>query len=132
MEQQFTGVAEDVPLEEVTDVAAQLAGNFTQQPQVIEPVVVTEVKDKQEVKENINEVGGKSLENLHNSDNLTTFVDIIKNMGHKSTLKKIFNSKGWSWTGNPKKLEEFLKSKGIATVGINNIDNWFDMIKNCK
>lgn len=132
LEQQFTGVAEDVSLEEVPDVAAQLTGNFTQQPQVTEPVVVTEVKPKQEVKENINEVGGKSLENLHNSDNLTTFVDIIKDMGHKSTLKKIFTSKGWSWTGNPKKLEEFLKGKGIATVGINNIDNWFDMIKNCK
>ena len=133
LEQQFTGVAEDVPLEEVPDVAQQLVGNFTEQttPQTTS-VMQPEVKDKQEVKENINEVGGKSLENLHNSDNLTTFVDIIKNMGHKSTLKKIFNSKGWSWTGNPKKLEEFLKSKGIATVGINNIDNWFDMIKNCK
>ena len=136
LEQQFTGVAEDVKLEEVTDVAAQLTGNFTQQPKIepviTEPVVVTEAKPKQEVKENINEVGGKPLENLHNSDNLTTFVDIIKDMGHKSTLKKMFNSKGWSWTGNPKKLEEFLKSKRIATVGINNIDNWFDMIKNCK
>lgn len=133
LEQQFTGVAEDVSLEEVPDVAQQLVGNFTEQttPQTTS-VMQPEVKDKQEVKENINEVGGKSLENLHNSDNLTTFVDIIKNMGHKSTLKKIFNSKGWSWTGNPKKLEEFLKSKGIATVGINNIDNWFDMIKNCK
>lgn len=132
LEQQFTGVAEDVPLEEVPDVAAQLTGNFTQQPQVTEPVVVTEVKPKQEVKENINEVGGKSLENLHNSNNLSTFVDIIKDMGHKSTLKKIFTVKGWKWTGNPKKLEEFLKSKGVALVGINNIDNWFDMIKNCK
>lgn len=132
LEQQFTGVAEDVFLEEVPDVSAQLTGNFTQQPQVTEPVVVTEVKPKQEVKENINEVGGKSLENLHNSNNLTTFVDIIKDMGHKSTLKKIFTTKGWKWTGNPKKLEEFLKSKGVALVGINNIDNWFDMIKNCK
>lgn len=132
LEQQFTGVAEDVPLEEVPDVAQQLVGNFTEQPQVTESVAATEVKLKQEVKENINEVGGKSLENLHNSNKLTTFVDIIKDMGYKSTLKKIFNSKGWSWTGNPKKLEEFLKSKGIATVGINNIDNWFDMIKNCK
>lgn len=133
LEQQFTGAAEDVLLEEAPDVAQQLVGNFTEQttPQTT-PVIQPEVKDKQEVKENINEVGGKSLENLHNSDNLTTFVDIIKNMGHKSILKKIFNSKGWSWTGNPKKLEEFLKSKGIATVGINNIDNWFDMIKNCK
>ena len=132
LEQQFTGVAEDVPLEEVPDVAQQLVGNFTEQPQVTESVEVTEVKLKQEVKENINEVGGKSLENLHNSNKLTTFVDIIKDIGYKSTLKKIFNSKGWSWTGNPKKLEEFLKSKGIATVSINNIDNWFDMIKNCK
>jgi hypothetical protein len=133
LEQQFTGVAEDVLLEEVPDVAQQLVGNFTEQttPQTTS-VIQPEVKDKQEVKENINEVGGKSLENLHNSDNLTTFVDIIKNMGHKSTLKKIFTAKGWKWTGNPKKLEEFLKSKGIATVGINNIDNWFDMIKNCK
>jgi hypothetical protein len=133
LEQQFTGAAEDVLLEEAPDVAQQLVGNFTEQttPQTT-PVIQPEVKDKQEVKENINEVGGKSLENLHNSDNLTTFVDIIKDMGNKSTLKKIFTSKGWSWTGNPKKLEEFLKSKKIATVGINNIDNWFDMIKNCK
>lgn len=133
LEQQFTGVAENVTLEEAPNVEKQLVGDFTEQtvPQNT-PVVQPEVKNKQEVKENINEVGGKSLENLHNSDNLTTFVDIIKNMGHKSTLKKIFTSKGWSWTGNPKKLEEFLKGKGIATVGINNIDNWFDMIKNCK
>lgn len=133
LEQQFTGVAEDVHLEDVPDVAEQLVGNFTKQtvPQN-NPVVQQEVKHKQEVKEDINNVGGKSLENLHNSDTLTTFVDIIKNTGHKSTLKKIFTAKGWPWTGNPKKLEEFLKSKKVATVGINNIDSWFDMIKNCK
>lgn len=133
LEQQFTGIAEDVHLEDVPDVAEQLVGNFTKQtvPQN-NPVVQQEVKHKQEVKEDINNVGGKSLENLHNSDTLTTFVDIIKNTGHKSTLKKIFTAKGWPWTGNPKKLEEFLKSKKVATVGINNIDSWFDMIKNCK
>lgn len=133
LEQQFTGSAEDVNLEDANPVAEQLIGNFTEQvQQQNKPVVQQEVKPKQEVKENINEVGGKSLENLHNSDNLTTFVDIIKDMGNKSNLKKIFTAKGWPWTGNPKKLEEFLKSKGISTVGINNINNWLDMIKNCK
>ena len=109
LEQQFTGVAEDVPLEEVPNVAKQLVGDFSKETSLqSETVVQSEVKPKQEVKENINNVGGKSLENLHNSDNLTTFVDIIKDMGHKSSLKKIFMVKGWKWTGNPKKLEEIL------------------------
>ena len=133
LEQQFTGAAEDVDLEDVNPVEEQLMGNFTEQiQQQNKPVIQQEVKPKQEVKENINEVGRKSLENLHNSDNLTTFVDIIKDMGNKSTLKKIFVAKEWPWTGNPKKLEEFLKNKGVSTVGINNINNWLDMIKNCK
>ena len=133
LEQQFTGVAEDVPLEEIPNVAKQLVGDFSKETSLqSETVVQSEVKPKQEVKENINNVGGKSLENLHNSDNLTTFVDIIKDMGHKSSLKKIFMVKGWKWTGNPKKLEEILKDKGVSTIGINNINNWLDMIKNCK
>ena len=133
LEQQFTGVAEDVPLDDVPNIAKQLVGDFSEETlSQSEIVVQPEVKPKQEVKEDINNVGGKSLENLHNSDNLTTFVDIIKDMGHKSSLKKIFMVKGWKWTGNPKKLEGILKDKGVSTIGINNINNWLDMIKNCK
>lgn len=133
LEQQFTGVAEDVPLDDVPNIAKQLVGDFSEETiSQSEIVVQPKVKPKQEVKEDINNVGGKSLENLHNSDNLTTFVDIIKDMGHKSSLKKIFMVKGWKWTGNPKKLEGILKDKGVSTIGINNINNWLDMIKNCK
>ena len=40
--------------------------------------------------------------------------------------------KGWNWGDTVESKEAFLKSKGISTTGITNINSWIDMIKNCK
>ena len=134
LESQLTELSEVIDLEEEgADVASQLTGNFSEKkPEVKQSVTPVEVKPVQQSKKDINKVGGKSLENLHNSNNLTTFVDIYNNMQYKMALKNIFKAKKWDWSTNVTKVEEILRSKNIPLIGITNVENWLTIIKNCR
>lgn len=80
----------------------------------------------------VNTTSNKSVENLADSNNLTTFADVITKTIYKGQLFKIFKEKGWTWSNKQSDLEAFLKSKDVPLIGITNVDNWLDIIKNCR
>jgi hypothetical protein len=74
----------------------------------------------------------KSLKELQNTKDLTTFEAIISKMSTRKKLKEIFKEKGWSWSNNTAEMLNFLTSKNVSTNNISNVDTWLDIIKNCR
>ena len=50
----------------------------------------------------------------------------------KIQLKNIFKAKGWIWKNNQAEMEKILKEHNVPVIGIDNIDTWMDIIKNCR
>lgn len=80
----------------------------------------------------------KTSEDLHNSKNLLTFVNIVTNpiFGKqvRTAFTQIAKEKGWALP-SPHEMETFLKSKDIpmpSSMDKTAIDNWLEMIRNCK
>lgn len=125
----------DVDLgDEGPNIAEQMMGNFGNPPvQEVktEPVIQQPITPSPQPKKDINDAGNISLENLETLDKLTTFAELIRKSEFRTRLKTIFNAKGWSW-GKSSDIEALLKSKGVNVIGIDNLDNWFDLILNCK
>lgn len=85
-------------------------------------------------KEGIVGINNVAKENLQNSDKLDTFEKILNNHKYTMSLFSLLKSKGWGIS--PKTsiphIMEILKSKGIALTGIKNIEDWMNLIRDCK
>lgn len=74
----------------------------------------------------------KSLKELQNTKDLTTFEAIISKMSTRKKLKEIFKEKEWPWSNNTSEMANFLISKKVSINNISNVDTWLDIIKNCR
>ena len=122
-------------VEEIDDdtIAEQMAGNFTEQKPV-QPIVqpIEERIPETTIKQDVNNAPTKSNLELQSSKTLTNFTELIRSREHRKILMNLAKEKGWNWGDTVESKEAFLKSKGISTTGITNINSWIDMIKNCK
>lgn len=135
-----TPKGEPTSVEDVTldDINRHILGDFSEAPAPVEAETPTEVA--KEIKENnpvqpkevISTVGTKSLAELQNTENLSTFEQINGNMEYSDRLYDILETKNWGVTGDFVKDAEILKAHGIAVVGITNVEDWLNLIKNCK
>ena len=85
-------------------------------------------------KEGIVGINNIAKENLQNSDNLDTFEKIFKNHKYTLPLFNILKSKGWGITikTSNEEIAKILESKGIALTGIKSVEDWMNLIKDCK
>ena len=126
---------EDVNLD---DLAKHMLGDYTEAQEAPPAEAPAEVaKEVQEIpvqqpKEVISTTGTKSLADLQNTEKLSTFAQIVGSTEYSDRLYDILESKGWGITGDFAKDEEIVKSKGISTVGITNIEDWLNLIRDCK
>ena len=127
---------EDVDLD---DLAKHMLGDFTEAEAVPPPseTPAEVAKESQEIpvqqpKEVISTTGTKSLADLQNTEKLSTFAQIVGSTQYSDRLYDILESKDWGITGDFAKDEEIVKSKGISTVGITNIEDWLNLIRDCK
>lgn len=113
-------------------IIQQTLGEFTEELPIDtaqKPTVEPQVKESGT---DINNFVNKSLNNLQDSGKIHTFASIYRNSGYRSTLKEIAKTKGWNLGSTIGNAEAFLKSKGISTSNIENVESWLEMIKNCK
>lgn len=128
---------EDVSLDQLNQ---QVVGEFEapsveaapvqqQQKEVIKEAVEAQPQQNKEV---IVELGKKSLSELQNTKNLTTFDAIAKSVEYGDELYDVLESKGWGITGDFASDAEILKSHNISITGISNIKGWIDFIRDCR
>lgn len=127
---------EDVNLDELN---AHILDGFNatrEEPAKVETPteIVQEAKENQPVppKEVISTTGTKSLADLQSTEKLSTFAQIVGSEEYSDRLYDILEAKGWGITGDFAKDEEIVKSKGISVVGITNIEDWLNLIRDCK
>jgi len=114
MEAMYTGNAEEVQLED-------------ERPST--PVTPTVTPNKAD----INDIHSIVENNLHNSEKSSTFAQIYSsNAKARKELKSIFSEKGWQMLGTVGDVASLLRSKGVATEGITDVEAWLQMIKDCK
>jgi len=96
--------------------------------------VVKEVKESQpqQSKEVIMDLGKKSLSELQNTKNLTTFDAIAKSTKYGDELYKVLESKGWGITGDFASDAEILKQHNITITGVSNVEDWINFIRDCR
>ena len=87
--------------------------------------------------EDINTTGTKSLAELQGDRNTDSFSDILCSEEYGDALDAIIQDKidSGQWTNVPSdmnKLSEYLQSKGISITGIQDVESWMNMIKECK
>lgn len=80
----------------------------------------------------LNVAGKISSKNLVNTNNFTTFEELIKIIPVRKQIKEVFKEKNWTWTNNSKELVEFLISKNVSVEGITDFDNWLKLLNECK
>lgn len=124
--------------EDVQQPTKQTSSSQQQQPQSVKEKD-TKSEEKDNKTESFSEVKReKSLKDLHNSNNLLTFVSVLtdSNIGEYvvDQLEVIFNEKGWGEMPDSfNEIDSVLQSKDIpAPTNLDNIDSWLDLIKNCR
>ena len=136
-----TPTGEPTSVEEVTldDINTHIVDGFNtarEEPAKVETPteVVQEAKENQptQPKEVISTTGTKSLADLQSTEKLSTFAQIVGSEEYSDRLYDILEAKGWDITGDFAKDEEIVKSKGISVVGITNIEDWLNLIRDCK
>jgi hypothetical protein len=69
---------------------------------------------------------------LQNSKNNYTFAEVSRNPEYRSKIYTLLKDKfGEAYTKATDK-EAFLRSKGITTTSIQDVEAWMEHIKNCK
>lgn len=95
-----------------------------------------EIKEKptQEAKEVITDVGNKSLAELQNKENLSTFAEIIVSNEYGDALYGVLEKKGWGVNEDMpiKDMENLLEQHNVPITNITNIQSWMDLIKDCR
>jgi len=120
------------------DLNRHLLGDFSEKPAPPKVEKPSEVaKEAQEIpseqpKEVITDVGNKSLAELQNTENLSTFVQVAADAKYGDMLYDVLEQKDWGVTGVFASDEKILKSHGISVVGITNVEDWINLIKDCK
>lgn len=87
--------------------------------------------------EDINTTGTKSLAELQEDRNTDSFLDILCSEEYGDVLDELIQEKidSKEWTNVPTDLNElskYLQDKGIAVTGIQNVESWINMIRDCK
>lgn len=84
--------------------------------------------------EDINKTGTKSLAELQSDKQTDTALSILKStkdgLGKRS--RTLLKSKFPDMPSKIAELDRFLQSKGIATTGITDVEQWLKMIEECK
>lgn len=90
------------------------------------------------ITDNVNlSAGGNSIGELTRESNITTLEGILVSDTYFDAITSIIEEKTSSgeWENFPEdmsKIEDYFKSKGIATTGITNVEEWLNMIRECK
>ena len=84
--------------------------------------------------EDINKTGSKSLAELQSDKQTDTALSILKSTkdGLGKRARALLKAKFPDMPSKTSELERFLQSKGIATTGITDVEQWLKMIEECK
>lgn len=115
--------------EEITD----LLESPSQQPADAKEIIKEEKESQPaQAKEVISGVGTKTLSELQNTENLSTFEKIVNNPEYTEKVYEALFEKNWGITGDLVRDAEVLKTHNVSVVGIDNIESWLDLIKHCR
>lgn len=129
------GLGETITEEQLLD---QMIGNFETEatPEDIAPTRDKEVPVVQEkpviTGEDINKTGTKSLAELQSKKTADSALSIIKSNEFGKRARTLLKTKFPDMPSKVAELERFLQSKGIATTGITDVEQWLKMIEECK
>lgn len=129
------GLGETITEEQLLD---QMTGNFETEatPEDIAPTRDKEVSVVQEkpiiTGEDINKTGTKSLAELQSKKTVDSALSIIKSNEFGKRARTLLKTKFPDMPSKVAELERFLQSKGIATTGITDVEQWLKMIEECK
>lgn len=82
--------------------------------------------------EDINKTGTKSLAELQSEKTVDTALSIMKSKEFGKRARALLKAKFPDMPSKTAELEKFLQSKGIATSGITDVEQWLKMIEECK
>lgn len=82
--------------------------------------------------EDINKTGTKSLAELQSEKAVDTALSIMKSKEFGKRARTLLKAKFPDMPSKVTELERFLQSKGIATTGITDVEQWLKMIEECK
>lgn len=82
--------------------------------------------------EDINKTGTKSLAELQSEKTTDTAILILKSKKFGQRARVLLKAKFPDMPSKMSELERFLQSKGIATTGISDVEQWLKMIEECK
>ena len=82
--------------------------------------------------EDINKTGTKSLAELQSEKAVDTALSIMKSKEFGKRARILLKAKFPDMPSKVTELERFLQSKGIATTGIADVEQWLKMIEECK
>lgn len=82
--------------------------------------------------EDINKTGTKSLAELQGEKTVDTALSIMKSKEFGKRARALLKAKFPDMPSKTAELERFLQSKGIATTGIADVEQWLKMIEECK
>lgn len=82
--------------------------------------------------EDINKTGTKSLAELQSEKTVDTALSIMKSKEFGKRARALLKAKFPDMPSKTAELERFLQSKGIATTGIADVEQWLKMIEECK
>lgn len=82
--------------------------------------------------EDINKTGTKSLAELQSEKAVDTALSIMKSKEFGKRARTLLKAKFPDMPSKVTELERFLQSKGIATTGIADVEQWLKMIEECK
>ena len=82
--------------------------------------------------EDINSTGNKSLAELQSKKVVDTALDILKSKEFGKRTRDLLRAKFPNMPNKVAELERFLQSKGIATTGITDVEQWLKMVEECR
>lgn len=82
--------------------------------------------------EDINKTGSKSLAEMQSEKTVDTALSIMKSKEYGKRARALLKAKFPDMPSKTAELERFLQSKGIATTGISDVEQWLQMIEECK
>lgn len=82
--------------------------------------------------EDINKTGTKSLAELQSEKTVDTALSIMKSKEFGKRARALLKAKFPDMPSKTAELERFLQSKGIATTGITDVEQWLKMIEECR
>lgn len=136
---------EDVNLSDETlteeQIANQFLGNFdsltenqNQQTTDNQKINTNVTETQKKTKLDINTSNSNILNQLHSSEKSTTFAEIYKSKENNNRIFEILVNKGWGITEDSTigGIKKILLSKNMPIENITDIENWIDILKNCR